>query len=214
MVIVLPKCSKCEVELNQDNWHKCHQNRSDNNCKRFVCKNCSKMKTMTYRKEHKKPHKITPKICAICQKSFNAITSLQTNCSEECRKTYRNLYSKKWRKNKYHNNSKWREIQKEKGRDNYFKDPEKNITSKKRERTFLKQLIGNRCILCGSKKRLTFHEIHGKKHPLCSSYYRNHKEDFVSLCQRHHVTLHIFASIKDKEMFIKIGKRMERKAIS
>jgi len=65
-------------------------------------------------------------------------------------------------------------------------------------------LIGDKCIICssdGSKRKLNYHEIHGKKHPLRGSYILKHYKDFVTLCYIHHKLLHSYTQvIRDKNL--------------
>ena len=83
----------------------------------------------------------------------------------------------------------------------YKKHPEYRERDSKRVLNYYKQLrkqckelIGNSCIICGSNKRLSFHEINGKKHMTHRSkdlkYYITHYQDFIPLCGKHHSMLH------------------------
>jgi len=62
----------------------------------------------------------------------------------------------------------------------------------------LKELIGDRCILCGktpqTNQGFAFHEIYGEKHPYSGSsrlkYILEHPEDFVPLCRKCHTGVH------------------------
>lgn len=55
----------------------------------------------------------------------------------------------------------------------------------------LEKVIDNKCVLCGSTKRLCYHEIHGKQHP-SRKYVLDHYEDFVPLCSGCHIGIHRF----------------------
>lgn len=52
------------------------------------------------------------------------------------------------------------------------------------------QLIGDRCIFCDLTERLIFHEIHGLTHRYTPKYYREHPQDFITLCLKHHKAVH------------------------
>lgn len=65
------------------------------------------------------------------------------------------------------------------------------------EKVKMRKEIGDKCIICGSKMNLVFHEIHGKKHS-CNFTYSNkieNKKDlnFVCLCNNHHTALHFLS---------------------
>lgn len=95
-----------------------------------------------------------------------------------------------WNKNK--------ERLKLKNREWKTKNREKvNKTSKAyriKRRTKVLTLIGKYCVLCGSTKKLCFHEIHGKKHPFKTTtdltYVENHPKDFRTMCLTCHTDLH------------------------
>jgi len=59
----------------------------------------------------------------------------------------------------------------------------------------IKRLIGDKCIICGNKKNICFHEIYGKKHIKNGGYtyllyiIENHN-DFVCLCYWCHKIIH------------------------
>lgn len=55
----------------------------------------------------------------------------------------------------------------------------------------IEKKIGNKCIICGSHEKLSFHEINGKPHytnqkASQDKYYLDNWKDFVPLCQKHH----------------------------
>lgn len=52
------------------------------------------------------------------------------------------------------------------------------------------KLVGTKCIICGTKNNLHFHEIHGKDHARNIYYVINHPEDFIVICPAHHGILH------------------------
>lgn len=54
------------------------------------------------------------------------------------------------------------------------------------ERLKIMDILGDSCVICGSKQNLQFHEIHGKNHSTSIIFVREHKEDFVPLCGKCH----------------------------
>lgn len=55
----------------------------------------------------------------------------------------------------------------------------------------IEKKIGNKCIVCESHEKLSFHEINGKSHytnkkSSQDKYYLENWQDFVPLCQKHH----------------------------
>jgi hypothetical protein len=89
----------------------------------------------------------------------------------------RNQYLKQWHKN-------------------YYQKHKKEIDSQNRLWTAIKKLavlklIGDHCIICGTTKHLTFHEIHGLTHRYKLKYYCEHSQDFITLCRTHHNAVHI-----------------------
>lgn len=85
------------------------------------------------------------------------------------------------------------------------KEYKKDIAQKLREWTQkcklqVQQILGSKCVLCGSTKgRIEYHEIHGKPHTESFSYILKHIKDFVPLCWKCHRTIHFFSRMKDKE---------------
>jgi len=65
-------------------------------------------------------------------------------------------------------------------------------------RNELLKRIGNTCIVCGLKRRITFHEIHGKPHGHNPDQILKHIEDFIPLCYSCHATVHVFAKYRKK----------------
>lgn len=60
----------------------------------------------------------------------------------------------------------------------------------KQNRDYALALIGDSCIVCGSKKVL-FHKKDGKPHKNTTAiYYLKHYKDFIPLCAKHHRELH------------------------
>jgi len=101
-------------------------------------------------------------------------------------------------------------------REEYWKDkPKKRQTKKqknyKAKKTYsenrqkLLNLIGDKCLICGSTKRLIFHEINGKNHLTNGTsafiYYFDHYKDFITLCYFHHKFLHQFAECRNWGLF-------------
>lgn len=62
------------------------------------------------------------------------------------------------------------------------------------------ELIGNKCIICGSKNYVDYHEIHGKKHTPSLLYYIKHFKDFIPLCRDCHKSLHGLMRLNDEEL--------------
>ena len=98
----------------------------------------------------------------------------------EVKKRYRKTIEK-WKKN---NPEKVKESLKKWYRTH--KEERRKISQNQRK--LLENLIGSKCIVCGSNRFIQFHEIHNKKHPILFSYYFKHIKDFVPLCQRCHTT--------------------------
>jgi hypothetical protein len=69
--------------------------------------------------------------------------------------------------------------------------PKNNKTYMIKYKTILLKLIGDKCVICGSTEHLFFHEIHGVPHRLTIKYYREHYQDFITLCYKHHRIIHI-----------------------
>lgn len=88
----------------------------------------------------------------------------------------------------------------------------------RKEKEGIFDLIGRKCVVCGSTDRINFHEIHGKDHSKNSNwqdfkYYKEHPEDFVPLCYKHHKSLHALFDLKEEQIkkFIDLLKlRMEK----
>jgi hypothetical protein len=73
---------------------------------------------------------------------------------------------------------------------NYYQNHKEYI---KNQRAILLSLIGDSCLICGSKRNLRFHKIKGEYHKYHNTsycYYRKTPSDFVTLCQTHHYKLH------------------------
>jgi len=137
------------------------------------------------------------RFCVRCNLPFMTNVPLKNTCSQECHreverklghlkckeygKNYRNCHRKKY-----------------------------NIARlKKSKKTWQKimDITGDKCIACGKqkpipqylsgqKRRISFHEIHGKKHKDNPWYILKHLEDFVPLCQSCHTSLHKVAKSK------------------
>ena len=103
---------------------------------------------------------------------------------------------------------------------NYYKNnPEQDKKHKaliKKERLEIrlesKKKIGNKCIICGSHERLSFHEINGKPHYIDNhyaneKYYLENWQDFVPLCLKHHSYITRFAKSLHSE--VELDKAVE-----
>lgn len=72
------------------------------------------------------------------------------------------------------------------------------------------ELIGNRCIICGSLNSICFHEIHGKKHPRHGCSIRHHSQDFIPICKRHHIALHLLIEAQKLGVFDKVLELLKK----
>lgn len=150
---------------------------------------------------------------------------------KECMKLYNKLYLERWRDKKEN-----REYIKKYKRKYNREHPEKvkawqktwNIkrqnTPKIREKYIrysrewrksqikkLKNLIGDKCIICDSAENIIFHEIHGKSHKSASQtlYVEKHWKDFIPLCFRCHRAIHQLADNMDKlEIYIEFAEKI------
>lgn len=63
-------------------------------------------------------------------------------------------------------------------------------------------ILGDKCIVCGlktrSRRRVSFHEIHGKPHKTNPWYILKHIKDFVPVCESCHKTIHKYHKYKEK----------------
>lgn len=73
-------------------------------------------------------------------------------------------------------------------------------------------LIGSKCVICGSSERIVFHEIHGIPHLNNKDstraelrYYIEHFQDFISLCQKHHTLIHYLNGLNDEQLRKALG---------
>jgi hypothetical protein len=78
------------------------------------------------------------------------------------------------------------------------------------QKNLLLGLIGKSCLICNSRSKLTFHEIHGKKHEETHLFVLIHKEDFVTLCKRCHLSLHL-SSADNLDMFLQLREKINGK---
>jgi len=202
------KCRVCGKKLNQDNWYGFHRKRSDNNCKRYICKSCMNQKNRKSRKRNYVPHRFEKeRICRECGKEFLAKSANQLTCSEKCKKTYWNKYSAKWKKMKRDKNPEVRKKENQRSKDYYWKNKDRILIrerkrhKEKREklRKLAKQIIGDRCIICNRiPRKILFHEIHSKKHQSGYHFILQHPEDFVPMCTSCHRGLHVYYKYKLK----------------
>jgi predicted HNH restriction endonuclease len=76
----------------------------------------------------------------------------------------------------------------------YAQEKQKRLLSQRKSE--LAEVLGNFCVLCGSKNHIHYHEIHGNSHYSHTltrkevNYRLKHKDDFVCLCRRCHLNLH------------------------
>lgn len=109
-----------------------------------------------------------------------------------------------------------REQYRQYGRDYYHRHKEEIKAEYQRKRQELLNLIGNSCVVCGSKEKLVIHEIHGKKHPMsCGrtniyfNYVKLHVSDFATLCRRCHREIHYLAT-KNRKKAIELVKDIQK----
>ena len=142
--------------------------------------------------------------CLFCGGKFQRKTS-ENYCSDKCRikartKTFSKLPKKHPKKHQINSGYKPR---KKYYHQRYLEQKKKTLEYGKKyrdeQRRKLLRLIGNKCLACGRKKNINFHEIFGKLHLPRYLYYFKHKEDFVSLCGSCHEAIHKYAIIKSKE---------------
>ena len=64
----------------------------------------------------------------------------------------------------------------------------------------IERILGKKCVICNSdKKKILYHEIHGKPHHShYITYILKHIEDFVAICYNCHKTLHHYMKYKEK----------------
>jgi len=90
----------------------------------------------------------------------------------------------------------------------YYK--KKDALYQARGRKQLLKLLGRKCVLCGSRKKIRFHEIHGKKHSLHSKDILKHIEDFTPICFDCHRLFHtLIKRTKDINKIIQLLKKMD-----
>lgn len=144
-------------------------------------------------------------ICPECDTEF--IPTSKTNrgrqiyCSQECR-------LKKWKRK---NNDKVLGYSRNYRKNNIEKTNACSLKSMIKRYKELRQealnLIGIKCLICGSTDRLCFHEIHGKPHLNKKDstqaelrYYIEHYKDFISLCQKHHSLIHYLNGLTEEQL--------------
>lgn len=60
----------------------------------------------------------------------------------------------------------------------------------KKQMMKIRNVLGDKCVFCGSKENICYHEIYGKKHVTSKQYILEHLEDFVPLCYGCHRGTH------------------------
>ena len=81
-----------------------------------------------------------------------------------------------------------------------------------------------KCIFCGGYDKrayfgVTFHEIHGNKHPYKAPhkflYYLAHPNDFATVCMRHHAMVHwlMDCDLSWDEIRVKLPLILEKKVL-
>lgn len=139
----------------------------------------------------------------------NWYPSYQKKCNyicKKCEREQRKEYFEKWWKDNW-----WRIKSYSK---NFYQKHQLKLIEKARAyrekiRLALDLIIGDKCIVCGSKKNLICHEIHGRKHPHQFYYPLKKPEDFVRMCKPCHSFLHsVERHIKNKEKFIMLVRKL------
>jgi len=110
--------------------------------------------------------------CVRCNKPFFVNSNIQLTCCFKCSKDLHKKRGRFWDK-KY---VKKRIFQNRKRNEDYYNE--------------IKKKIGNKCLFCGFKGKILFHEIHGRKHNLSAYYILEHIENFIPLCFPCHNSLH------------------------
>ena len=81
--------------------------------------------------------------------------------------------------------------------------------SRKKEAEKIVELLGKICSICGnSKRRIQYHEIHGKPHTKYRGYIIKHYKDFTPLCCRCHNVLHYLFNLNNVEEMFKLLKKL------
>jgi hypothetical protein len=95
-------------------------------------------------------------------------------------------------------------------REYYIKYARKN---RRRKRRKVRALLGNKCVICNTTKKIVYHEIHGKPHPYKDTashyhYIQTHILDFIPMCRKCHRNLHNiirqFPKLERKEKLIEL----------
>ena len=125
-------------------------------------------------------------------------------------KKWRRLNPEKHKEAMRRANKKYRDKNKEKIRAYQKQYRKKNRESiRQRNREYVKklkrqidQILGTKCVICGSTERLRCHEIYGKPHIYNLYYVINHSEDFVRMCEFCHKFVHNIARNSNKPLNI------------
>lgn len=123
----------------------------------------------------------------------NKKTNLPTTDIHE----YKKLYQREWRKkpeNKQYEHNRY--LKNKVKISNYYK------ISHNEKRQLALSIIGDKCLICNTIKRLQFHEIHGKKHnEHCHiNYYLKQPENFITLCYYHHKLIHLLVNLTPEQL--------------
>lgn len=166
------------------------------------------------------------KKCVVCEKEFFSKGNNKT-CSQHCSKKLLYLRHNKYitKKKEYYNNY-WNERIKRLRKENpefrkkinkrnknwklnhpnaqkIYRDKNRKLTNAyadkyyERDKKKLIEFLGSNCIFCGSKKRVCYHQIYGKRHIDNKYYILRHKENFVPLCFNCHTSLHRLSKIEN-----------------
>jgi len=142
------------------------------------------------------------KNCSVCSSPFETNRFAQVTCSEQCRREYRRHFNRDYHRQYYQKNPNMRK---------QFLLNKKINYNKNREQLF--NSIGSKCVICGSQKRLSFHEIFGKNHIRLDvqkgfDYILTHSEDFIALCSFHHKFVHQFAKCGEWNKFKELVEKL------
>jgi len=138
-----------------------------------------------------------------CEKNKERVKEYRRQYQQQHREEIR-AYSKKWyeehKEERKRRSKRWYEEHKEERKEewrkrakaNYYKHKEKNKERWKVERKEAYKVLGGKCVFCGSQENLNFHQKSGEGHggKRVWRLVLKYPEQFVLLCNRHHMYLH------------------------
>lgn len=158
------------------------------------------------KRENKRILKNERRSCVVCETEFIPKIFSQTVCSSGCREERKKETSLAW----YHKQDK---TLLNKKRRKYRQAHKVELARKSRKYKRTRRLkclreLGDKCIICGSTKKIKFHEIYGKDHDKYEAwgYVLKHLKDFVPMCRDCHRALHHLAKKRkmDMEEFLRL----------